>query len=348
MKNKWNIYIPLVLGIVLFFSCNYNNSAPVETNPIFRTEPLLKDITGRIGKDPKNAKLYFERAKLLYKLKQDTLALRDFKTAATLDTNQAEYFSAVGDILFENKDISGSVIWLQKAIAKNPTEPTAHLKIAKLFLFSQDYGKAFEQVNIVLRKDIYNPEAYFIKGMVYKEMKDTDKAISSFQTAVQVATDYKPAIIQLGLLYSARKDPMAVKYLDNAYKVDSADVFPIFARGVYYQDKKDYEQAKAEYRHCIIKNTRFIDAYFNLGYILMQQDSTEKAWRQYDIVTKLQPDNPTAYFDRGVCSEAMNKLKEAVVDYRRSLLLDTGYKSPKAALKRLGLNANGKKTGEAN
>ena len=204
-----------------------------------------------------------------------------------------------------------------------------------MFLYIRKYPEAFTQVDIVLRSDVYNPEAYFLKGMLYKDMKDTAKAISSFQTAVQVSPEYRDAVIQLGMMYSSRKDSIALRYLDNAYKIDSSDVFPIFARGVFYQDSKDYVHAKEEYRKCIIKDRHYVDAYFNMGYILMQEDSIAKSLRQYEMVTKIDPRNPTAYFNRGICKESMDSIKEAVEDYRHALLLDPNYKSPKEALKRL-------------
>ncbi|MBC7555014.1 MAG: tetratricopeptide repeat protein [Taibaiella sp.] len=336
MKSAFLKYMPVFAVVMLFASCK-NTSKPKDDDPVYNSDPRLSEVTSRIRKNPENAELYFERAKMLYKLKLDTLAIRDFKAASSLDTGNASYYSAVGDVLFEAKDIAGSVEWLEKAIRKNPDDPKAHLKMAKMFLFTQDYPKAFEQINIVLRKNVYNPEAYFLKGMVYKDMKDTVKAISSFQTALQVVPDYKEAVVQLGLIYSAKNDPTAIKYLDNAYRMDSSDVFPVFARGVYYQNNNDYPQAKEEYKKCIRRNTHYIDAYFNLGYIYLQQDSVEKAFRQYDLVTKLQPDNPSGYYNRGICNEMMKNLKDAVVDYRRALLLDTSYSSPKAALKRLSL-----------
>ena len=309
----------------------------MDTDPVFTDNPRVKSITEQINKTPKDASLYFERGGVLHKLKIDTLALKDFKKAASLDTNQAQYYSAVADLLFENKDINGSIEWIQKAIAKDPTDRKAHLKIAKLFLYIKDYSKAFAEINIVLRVNVYDPEGYFLKGMIYKDIKDTAKAISNFQTAVQVSPEYREAIIQLGLLYSAKKDPLALKYLDNAYRIDSSDVFPIFAKGVYYQNSKNYADAKEEYRKCIFRNNHYIDAYFNMGYIFMQEDSIEKSLRQYDIVTKLDPINPTAYYNRGLCNEMMNKRKEAVADYQQANRLDTAYKSPKDALKRLGM-----------
>ncbi len=339
MKGSWTKFLPIVLGILFFIACN-DSKKTTEFNPIYNSEPALKEITESISKSPNDAGLYYSRGKMLHKIKQDTLAIKDFKMAASLDTNNATYYSAVGDLLFESKDLDGSVVWLQKAISKNPTDPKAHLKIAKLFLYTKDYPKAFEQINIVMRKDVYNPEAYFLKGMVYKDMKDTAKAISSFQSALQVAPDYKEATVQLGLIYSAKNDPLAIKYLDNAYKMDSSDVFPMYARGVYFQNHNQYEEAKIEFRRCIVKNTHFVDAYFNMGYILMQQDSITKSFNFYDIAVKLQPDNPTAYYDRGVCYEMLNKLPDAINDYRNALKLDTAYASPKNALRRLNIKTH--------
>jgi len=338
MKCAWIKYFPIA-GILLFFSCknNGNNIPASSADPVFSSDPRLKNITDQINKSPKDAALYFERGHMLQKIKLDTLALKDYKTAATLDTSQAQYFSAIGDLLFENKDVTGSIEWIKKAIAKNPEDPKAHLKIAKLFLCLKDYPHSFGEINIALRHNPHNAEGYFLKGMVYKDMKDTAQAMSSFETSRQEDPDYRDAIIQLGLLYSAKNNPIALKYFDDAYNKDSTDVMPIFAKGVFYQNNKEDAKAKEEYKKCILRNNHYIEAFFNMGYMLMQEDSVEKSYRQYDIVTKISPLNAAAYFNRGLCNEMMNKPKEAVADYRQAHGLDTAYDRPKEALKRLGV-----------
>lgn len=344
MKSAWIKYCPLLIAVILFIGCGSNEknagADAANSNPLFQSDPALKGITDEIIKAPGEAGLYFERGKILQKMRLDTLALKDYKKASSLDTTKAAYYSAVGNLLFENKDITGSIEWIQKAIDKNPSDRKAHLKIAKLFLYLKDYPRAFEEINLVLRKDVYDPEAYFLKGMIYKDAKDTAKAISNFQTAVQVAPDYREAVLQLGILYSAKKDPIAIKYLNNAYAMDTTDVFPIFARGVYYQDNKEFAMAKEEYRRAILLDRHFTDAYFNMGYILMQEDSTAKAWRQYDMAIKNDPGNPTAFYNRGLCSEIMDSIRNAVADYRTAAKLDPSYESPKKALKRLGAKEN--------
>jgi len=327
-------FLYLVCGLVIFVSCK-NKSTENKDNIVFN-DPALKSITDRINNKPENAALYFERANILHQMGKDSLALNDYKKAASFDSTKAEYFSTIGDLLFEHKDINGSVQWLQKAIKLNPEDPKAHLKIAKMFLYIAQYDNAFAEINVVMKHDPYNPEAYFLKGMIYKERKDTSKAISSFLTAIQVYPEYKPAIIQLGQLYTLQKNDIALKYYDNAFKLDTTDVFPLFAKGVYYQNIKDYAKAKEEYTNCIIHDHQYADAYFNMGWILIQEDSLEKAQRQYDLVTKIDPVNAGAYYNRGLCSELMNKKQDAISDYKQALVFNSKYQEAIDGLKRLG------------
>jgi tetratricopeptide (TPR) repeat protein len=340
MRSAWIKYLPIVFGIILFTGCNSDTGTATDTtevNPILKEDPALKGFTEEIAKTPKDAALFFARGHALQKMKLDSLALKDYQKAVSLDSTKAEYYSAVGDLLFENKDLTGSIKWIQKAITLKPDDRKAHLKIAKLFLYLQDYPQAFSEINIVLRKNVYDPEAYFLKAMIYKDSHDTAKAISNFLTAVQVAPDYRDAVIQLGILYSAKKDSIALRYLENAYVMDTSDVFPVYARGTYFQEMGDMERAKAEYRRCIIRDRHYTDAYFNTGYILMQQDSVAKAWRQYDICLKSDPTNPAAYYNRGLCSEMMDSVGKAVADYKTAYKLDGTFEKPKNALKRLGV-----------
>lgn len=334
MKSAFIKFLPLLLGAFLIVSCKGKKHTGSQ-DAIFE-RPELKDISDKIDNNPKDAKLYFQRGNMLHHMQQDSLALNDYEKAASLDSTKAQYFSAVGNLLFDHKDVTGSVQWLKKAIALNPEDPTAHLKIAKLFVIIQDYPSAFSEINTVLRQDVYNPEAYFLKGFIYRDLKDTAKAISSFQTAIDADPKYRDAMLELGQLYSAKKNPIALKYYDNAFKLDTTDVMPLYAKGMFFQSQNQYEQAKENYKNCIMHNTQYANAYFSTGWILLQQDSVEKAWRQFDLVTKIEPNSADAYYNRGLCSEMMNKKTEAIADYKQALVFDKNYPEAKTALKRLG------------
>lgn len=298
--------------------------------------PIIDGVTERIQKEPGNAVLYFERANLLHRLEMDSMALNDYKKAISLDSTKSHYYSALGDLLFEHKDITGSITWLQKAIQLNPKDPVAHLKIAKMHIILNEYDKAFESINTVLRQDVYNPEGYLLKGIAYKNLKDTAKALSSFQTALNALPTYKEAMMQLGLLYAAQKDPLALKYYDNAFAQDTTDVSPIYNKGMYYWNQEKVEEAKKEFTNAILKDQNYANAFFGMGRALMQQDSLEKARRQFNIVIGTEPDNVEAYFNRGLCSEMMGNKAEAMEDYEQALRFNPDYQPAAEAKKRLG------------
>lgn len=329
------VWLLVVIGC---FSCEQRTENATTPDHVAFQNPAIKTLSERIVQDPDNARLYFDRGNLLHRLQYDTLALEDFKTAAKLDSSKAEYFSAVGDLMFEQKDISGSVPWLERAVRLNPNDPTAQLKIAKMLIFLKDYPKAFSTINKVLRRNALVPDGYFLKGLIYKDLKDTAKAVSSFRTAIQVDPSHVDAQIQLGLLFSAKRDDIALRYFDNAFAADTTDVFPLYAKGMYFQEQKLYEKAKEEYERCVAYNPGYTKAIFSTGWILMQQDSLQKAWRQFDLVTKLEPTDPEAYYNRGLCSELMNKNAEALQDYKQALTFNISYKAASDGIKRLGGN----------
>src|SRR5690606_26044836 len=200
---------------------------------------------------------------------QDSLALHDYLQAIKLDSTKSNYMSAAGSLLFDKKDITASLPWFQKAMKLNPNDPQVHLSIAKIFIFTQSYKEAFEEINTVLKQDVYNPEAYFLKGIAYKELKDTTRALSSFLTSVQVDPGFGKGMVQIAQIHASNGDTIAYTYYENAFHTDTTNVFPLYAKAMMMQEQKLYERAKTEYAKCIYYDNSYVDAYFNTGFILM-------------------------------------------------------------------------------
>lgn len=333
MRTFW--LAVLVMGCFSLASCGHFSSKSSEEGQSAAETSGTEQISKDIQSSPKNPALYFKRAVMYRKLNEDSLAMLDFKKAISLDSTKALYYSALGELLFDHKDVSGSVPLFQKALALNPDDEKSHLKMAKVFLFTAEYPKAFVEINTVLRTNVYNPEAYFLKGMCYKNMKDTAKAISSFQTAVQTDPQFADGYMQLALLYEAKKDPLALRYYENAYNANKKDLEPIYGQGMFWQNQEKYEEAKKVYKRIILLDANYPKAYYNLGWILLQQDSTEKALRQFDLAVQVQPDYADAFFNRGLCQEILGRKKEAIADYEQALTFIPDAPYVKDALKRI-------------
>lgn len=334
--KKLASFLPILL-VALLCACGAKKSSPkmVPGKESIYNHPSVAVITKQMEAEPKNAALYFKRAMALRQLQEDSLALMDLQTAVAMDSSKAPYFSAIGELLFEHKDMEGSIKWFKKAISINAKDPVAHLKFAKMLMFISDNQQAFKEINTVLRQDPYNAEAYFLKGMVYKNLNDTAKAISSFQTSVQVDPGYQPSILQLAMIYAVKKDSLALHYFDNAFAADTTQMVALHGKAMFYQDNGQLEKAKLEYKKCVLHDPQYADAFFNMGWILMQQDSLDKAIKQFNMVTKIEPDNAEAYYNRGVCFELLKRKPEALSDYKQALEFADDYKEAAAGVKRL-------------
>ncbi|MCC7029415.1 MAG: tetratricopeptide repeat protein [Chitinophagaceae bacterium] len=330
-------YLSLFIAFVLLIS-SCNNAGGKKEESGKEPQPdmvLVEKLSADLKNEPKNAALYFKRGQAYRAVKMDSLALMDFQKATVLDSSQSKYFSAVGDLLFEHKDITGSVPWFQKSLALNPGDEKAHLKMAKLFLYIEEFPKAFVEINTVLRGNVYNAEAYFLKGMCYKSMKDTAKAISSFQTAVQTDPKYVDAHMQLALIYEAKKDPVSLKYFENAYQADTFNMEPLYGQAMYWQNQQNFTEAKKVFKRMILRDRSYAKSYYNTGWMLMQEDSTEKAIRQFDIAIQNKPDYADAYYNRGICKEILGKNADALEDYNQALSFNIDNASYKDAQQRV-------------
>jgi tetratricopeptide (TPR) repeat protein len=323
--------IILFLIIISFAQCNFGNN----TKPKNETPEAIVKLNNQIAEKPMDAGLYYERGLVYQKMKSDSMAFIDFKKAISIDSTNSKYYSAGGDVLFENKNIGESIKYIEKAIALNPNDVKAHLKIAKLFLYIKEYPKAFASLNTVLRNDVYNSEAYFLKGLCYKDLKDTFKAESSFQTAAQMSPDAPDAYMQLGFIYESRDEKKAKQYFESAFKTDTTNLEPLNAIGMMYQNNKKNALAKEAFMNCMIHNKNYEKSYYNIGCILMDEDSMEKAARQFDIAIKCKPDYVEAYFNRGLCKENLKDFVAAKENYNTALNFDENYELAKEGLKRI-------------
>ena len=71
-----------------------------------------------------------------------------------------------------------------------------------------------------------------------------------------------------------------------------------------------------------------------MGWMLLQEDSIEKALRQFDMAIGVKADYMEAYYNRGLCNEILEKYNEAIADYNQALTFKSDYEPAKIALKR--------------
>ncbi|MGC4058511.1 MAG: hypothetical protein QM743_10405 [Chitinophagaceae bacterium] len=93
-----------VLGLT---ACGGGSKAPQQPVSGVFAVPEIAEVSARIEKNGNNAALYYKRTMLLREQGANSLALTDLKKTVSLDSTKAYYFSSIGELLFEHKDVQG-------------------------------------------------------------------------------------------------------------------------------------------------------------------------------------------------------------------------------------------------
>ncbi|HET6992345.1 MAG TPA: tetratricopeptide repeat protein, partial [Bacteroidia bacterium] len=198
------------------------------------------------------------------------------------------------------------------------------------------YDDEMKLIDQALHVDVHNAQAYFMKGMLFKERHDTMRAISSMQTAVEQDPDHYNAYIQLGLLSAARKDPIAETYYMNALKINPNSVEAMYDLGMYYQSIDNYNAAIETYTTLLKVDRHNFDAHFNLGMLhAVKLGVVDEGMKYFDSAIADNPKEPRGYYGRGYCFEKNGDVMNARADYKMALTVDSTYTNAAIALSRL-------------
>ena len=326
----------LLVSLIFLFSCRQRKSAE-KYSLTDSAKNSVEELSELIKQNPKEADLFFYRASLYMKHGDNNSALSDMLASVAIDSTKAEYFLQLGDIYFSKLFIAQAVSSFEKCISIDNHNISAELKLAELFLYLRKYESCLQHADNALRIDKTNSKAYFIKGFMFKETGDTLHAVSSFQTATEQNPEYYDAYIQLGNLFSLKKNNLALQYYDKALQIRKNSPEALYGAAMFFQEAEQTDTAEAMYEKILETAPDYKDALFNLGCInLIYKNDLPKAIEYFNTVSRLDSNDVRAIYNRGLCYEQMKKKSLAEQDYRKALTLSPDYELAKEGLKRLG------------
>lgn len=335
-------FIFFLSAIVAFASCSTKETqeeAIVKKNDSILEKlnsPELKAINELLLKESDNDSLYNQRARIYIGLKQFDEAIGDALRAIKLDSTKAKYLVTLADVYFATNKTKYSKETLEATIKKFPENTEALLKLAELFYLVRQYENAITNINKALKIDENMANAYYLKGSVFKEMGDTAKAISSLQTAIEQDNKFFDAFLDAGILYAARKNPLAFEYYDNALRLRPNNENVLFAKAKLLQDLNKTDESVALYKEILAKNNSHADALYNMGAIsLNKKKNINEAIDYFSKAIAVNPQYTEAYFARGASFELMKDVDNAKADYNMCLQITPNYEPAIAGLNNL-------------
>lgn len=328
----------IILSALYLWACNPQPDkafAPVNPTDSLANNEVIKEASAAIEKDPSNPEMYYRRALSYYNLKYLGRAEADINDAMRLDAQNPLYAFQKGKICYAmNKTLDAEKAYLS-AIALKPDFIEAQMKLAELYYIVKKHRESLNLLNSITVKQPNKQDAYFFKGMNYKETGDTGKAISNFQKALEYDHAYYDAAVQLGILYTAAGDKAAYDYLTSAVKMQRTNPEAYFMRGYYFQTRKEFQKALFDYRKVVDLDPSNALAYYNVGCINFDVKQYKEALRAFNISIQMQPTNVQAYYMRGLVHEIEGNKEDARLNYRYALEQDPNFELASERLKML-------------
>ncbi len=326
----------LISFLLLLTACGGDQAADGDTLITAGAEPAIAELSAEIAAKPKQADLYAQRARLYFDGGGYDEAISDLTIALQIDSTNLGYHHALADVYLKYFRSRLALRTLERAHQLNPGDIETLLRLSEVQLTLKQYDDALASADQAVGLNGRNPEAFFMLGRIMKEQGDTTRAINSFQEAVELDPELTDAWINLGMLHAAIDGKRALEFYDAAIASDRFDVLPVHAKADYLRDQNDLPAAIALYRETTRMNRQYSAGYFNAGLLLMEQDSVESAYQEFDITVKNDPLHVRAYFFRGYASETLGRLDQARADYKSALKMAPDYALPQEGLARLG------------
>jgi len=335
---KFKRYFIVGLMIAVILSCNQENSKTSD-KMISRNDSItlaFQELVKKIASDPDNDKLYIERANFYLAESKVDSALRDILFAIDINNQNAGHYITLSDAYLAMGNPDKCIDGLNKALQLDPTNKEALLRKGRLYMIMRNYQECYQTINQLLQIDGINPVAYFVKGFAQLEQGDTINAIKNLQTAAEQDQRYFDPYLQLGMIYSAMKNPLAVEYLNGAINLRPMALEPYYQLALFFQENGNVQKAIKVYENILNIEPSHQFSLYNLGYIhLVYLEDYEKGADYFTQVIELNHQYAEAYYNRGYCYELSGRPDLARKDYQKTLEILVNFQKAIEGLNRL-------------
>jgi tetratricopeptide (TPR) repeat protein len=303
-----------------------NGTKKADSLSIKLNSPALKSINAKILASPSEPVLYHERSLIYLSLREFTEAVNDAKRAIKMDSTNVKYYLTLSDVYFAQNSTRLAKELLETTVKKFPDNTEALLKLAELYFLVRKYQEGIDFVNKALKINENLAKGYFIKGSIYRESGDTAKAISSLVTATEQDSKMVDAQYDLGVIYAARKNPIALEYYNNVLRLQPAHPQARYARAKLLQDLGKADDALTEYGEILKSDPSCDNCEYNCGAIYLQiKKDPKKALEHFSKAIAINKNSLSAYLARGYTYSLLKDKASARADYNMCLQLQPNY-----------------------
>lgn len=280
---------------------------------------------------------YINRARWYLANQQVGNAIRDINSALSIDGKNIDALLVLSDIYYALGDQDNILLTLNKATEIAPLDPRPVVKLAELSFLQGNPNLANAYLDKALGLNSINPQAYYMRGVIYMSKNDTLQALKQFMKAREQDDTFIDPVLQIANIYAAQRNSMARDFYYLAIEMEPDNYGTYYDLAMYLQDNGYPEKALEIYDTLDVKIPGNYQVLFNKGYVnLVYLFEYDKAIECFDKALEVNPKSIDALLNKGVAYEQKGDYRTAKSIYLQILKDNPNYHLAIDALHRLG------------
>ena len=229
-----------------------------------------KEILERCVKNvPNSTEGFLKLAELYFYVRKYQEAINNINSALKLDETLPKAYFLKGMCYKESGDTSLAISSLQTACEQDNQYYDAYVEVGRLLALRHN-PLALQYFNNALKIDPKSTETVYLVGKFYQDSKKFKEAVDAYLKLLQMDPKNKQALYNLGAMefVAAKNKDKAKEYFTRAIDADPQYAEAYLARGICYEQAKDYDNAIADYKMAVQYKPNYPDAVNNLNRLL--------------------------------------------------------------------------------
>jgi tetratricopeptide (TPR) repeat protein len=305
---------------VILYSCDSPQSDRESVEDL--TE--LQRINRAIETDPADAENFVLRAQIHRDSGNYGDAIVDMAEAMRRDSVNEQYHHILADLYMESAKSQYAIGTMERSAMLFPDSIRTWIKMAELNLIVRKYDRAAAALKEAMTLDPQSTDALHLLGIMYREQDNTERAIQTYQTIVELDSEDAEAWIALGNLFDIQGDSRALQCFENAISATPSSAQALHSKAFYLQNHNRIPEAVELYKRIHEVDSTYAEAWLNRGILYIELDSTAAALDCFEQVVRIDSNAALGWYYAGIAAQTLGDTGTARNHYNRALELAPG------------------------
>lgn len=272
--------------------------------------------------EPSNEEVYIQKANIFSKKNDHQQAIKMLETALEMTSDEADVYSLIAMEYLFIEDYERAKYNFMKCLEADNEDYAALYNIIYCFDFLEQRKEAIDYLNMYLNKNPYSEVAWHQIGKQYFDLKQYEKALTSYDFAIISDEYFIGAYLEKGkVLEKLKRYDEAIENYEITLELDDPTAFAYLRIGKCFEKKGDREHALKYYKMAAHEDPMLDKAWIAITDFYMRKLDFKKALYYINKAIGIDEENVFYWKRYAKINNRLKFFEEAENGYKKSLEL---------------------------